>query len=219
MKDLLFYERRLLAEGRGPIAGTDEAGRGPLAGPVAAGCCVMPADEIIDGVDDSKKLSPKKRERLFAQITEKAAAYSVVMKDNDYIDEVNILNATKAAMKEAVENLSVKPKFLLSDAVKTDFGLPYQAIIHGDALSYTIACASILAKVARDRLMVKYAEIYPEYGFERNKGYGTAFHIEMLKKYGPCPIHRRSFIEHFFTEWQWTNISRAAEARSGQKIT
>lgn len=193
----LAYEKELLNNGVYLIAGMDEAGRGPLAGPVTAACCIMDLTDIIDGVDDSKKLTEKKRELLFDRIKEKAICHSIINVDGNVIDEINILNATKKAMTEAVNSLFPFPQYLLVDAVKHDFGVPYKAIIHGDALSYSIAAASILAKVSRDRLMAEYAEKYPEYGFDKHKGYGTKAHIEAIKKYGPCPIHRMSFIKNF----------------------
>ncbi len=193
----LAYEKELLNNGVYLIAGMDEAGRGPLAGPVTAACCIMDLTDIIDGVDDSKKLTEKKREMLFDRIKEKAICHSIINVDENVIDEINILNATKKAMTEAVNSLFPFPQYLLVDAVKHDFGVPYKAIIHGDALSYSIAAASILAKVSRDRLMTEYAEKYPEYEFDKHKGYGTKAHIEAIKKYGPCPIHRMSFIKNF----------------------
>ncbi|MBO4538996.1 MAG: ribonuclease HII [Clostridia bacterium] len=198
MADLFKYENELLDQGYKLIAGMDEAGRGPLAGPVAAACCIPDLTVIFDEINDSKKLTPKKRERLFIDITDTSIAQSVVFIDEKTIDEINILNATKRAMNSALWSLLPTPDYLLTDAVKYDFGVPYKAIIHGDALSYSIAAASILAKVSRDKLMDEYAEKYPEYGFEKHKGYGTAYHIEMLKKYGPCPIHRQTFIKNFF---------------------
>jgi len=198
MIDLLKFEKELLAKSPVRIAGMDEAGRGPLAGPVAVACCVPDLNKIIDGINDSKKLTEKTRERLFSLIAATSLDYCVVYAENDEIDEVNILNATKRAMKTAVENVAKSADIVLVDAVKEDFVLPSLAIIHGDALSYSIGAASILAKVSRDRLMLEYAEKYPEYGFEKHKGYGTLQHIEALKKYGPCPIHRKSFIKNFF---------------------
>ncbi|MFA6866317.1 MAG: ribonuclease HII [Clostridia bacterium] len=197
INDLLSYENDLISQGIHIIAGMDEAGRGPLAGPVAVACCIMNLDDIIDGVNDSKKLSAKKRELLFDQIKEKAICYSVVFVDEKEIDKINILNATKMGMEKALLNMFPIPEMLLVDYVKHSFGVPYKAIVHGDALSYSIACASILAKVTRDRLMVEYAKKYPEYGFEKHKGYGTKLHIEMLQKYNICPIHRKSFVGHF----------------------
>lgn len=199
MADLLRYERDLLSKGYKLIGGIDEAGRGPLAGPVAAACCIPDLSVIFDEINDSKKLTAKKREKLFDIITDTSIAQSVVFVDEKIIDEINILNATKQAMNSAVWSLLPTPDHLLVDAVKYDFGIPSKSIIHGDALSYSIAAASILAKVSRDRLMDSYAELYPEYGFEKHKGYGTAYHVEMLKKYGPCPIHRKTFIKNFFS--------------------
>lgn len=196
--DMFIYENKLFAEGVALIAGMDEAGRGPLAGPVTAACCIPDFSKIVEGVNDSKKLTEKKRESLFDLIKSSSVSFSVVSVDEATIDEINILNATKKAMKEALQKLEIKPEYLLVDAVKCDFGLPYSPIIHGDALSYSIAAASVLAKVTRDRLMLKYDELYPEYGFAKHKGYGTKQHIEALKKYGPCPIHRRTFIKNFF---------------------
>ena len=196
-KDNLNFENELLSEGVTLIAGMDEAGRGPLAGPVVAAAVIMPLDEIIPGVDDSKKVSEKKREILFEKIKEKAIAYKIVAVDEKTIDEINILEATKKAMKECVSGLSVRPEIVLVDAVKLDLGVTSKAIIKGDALSYSIAAASILAKVYRDHLMESYDEIYPAYGFKKHKGYGTKAHIDAIKEIGPCPIHRRSFIHAF----------------------
>ncbi len=195
--DLFVYENKLLEKGYSVIAGMDEVGRGPLAGPVTVACYIPDFDVMIEGVNDSKKLTEKKRDSLFNALIDSAIGYSVVSVDWDVIDEINILNATKKAMVEAVNTVFPYPQHLLVDAVKHDFGVPYTAIIHGDATSYSIACASIVAKVARDRMMVEYAKTYPEYGFEKHKGYGTKEHIEALKKYGPCPIHRKTFIKNF----------------------
>lgn len=196
--DLLQFENSLMSDGYKLIAGMDEAGRGPLAGPVTVACCIPDLSSIISGINDSKKLSPKKRNELFEAIVGNATGFSIIDVDEKEIDETNILIATKKAMRTAVAELTPAPEILLVDAVKEDFGIPSRAIIHGDALSYCIGAASILAKVHRDRLMDEYAEKYPEYGFEKHKGYGTAYHIEMLKKYGPCPIHRKTFIKNFF---------------------
>lgn len=195
--DMLAYEKQWLAKGCTLIAGIDEAGRGPLAGPVVAACAVMPLDDLIAGVNDSKKLSEKKREQLFPLIRSKAIAYSVVAIDEAEIDRVNILNATKMAMRQCIADLGLVPDVVLLDAVQLGSGLAEQAIIHGDALSYNIACASILAKVTRDHIMLDYARQYPQYGFDKHKGYGTAQHIAALQTYGPCSIHRRTFIGHF----------------------
>lgn len=197
--NLFEYENRYLSQGCRFIAGMDEAGRGPLAGPVMVGCCIMDTDHIIEGVNDSKALTAKKRDELYDKIIERAICYKTIAVSEEEIDQINILNATKKAMKEAVSFMFPIPEILLVDAVKLDFGIPSLSIIHGDALSYSIACASILAKVERDRLMEKYALEYPEYGFDKHKGYGTKIHIESLQKYGPCPIHRRTFIKNFFS--------------------
>lgn len=193
--DLLKYENDLLKKGIRMIAGVDEAGRGPLAGPVSVGAVIMPFDSIIPGINDSKKLSEKKREQLYPEIMERAICAKNVLAGVEMIDEINILEATKWAMREAVACLFPIPEIVLIDAVKLDLPYPVLPLIHGDALSYSIAAASIVAKVSRDRLMLEYAEKYPEYHFEQHKGYGTALHIEMLKKYGPCEIHRKSFIK------------------------
>lgn len=198
MTDLFFYENKYADLGYKVIAGMDEAGRGPLAGPVTAACCHMDTSIIIPEINDSKQLSVAKREYLFDMIKNNAICYKICNIESPRIDEINILNATKQAMKEAVNSLFPIPEIVLVDAVKFDFGIPSVPIIHGDALSYTIACASIIAKVSRDKLMLEYAEMYPQYGFEKHKGYGTKYHIEMLKKYGPCPIHRKTFIKNFF---------------------
>ena len=196
---MLEYENSLIKEGYRLIAGIDEAGRGPLAGPVTVAVCIMPldADKIIDGVNDSKKLTPRKREKLYDKIINTATAYSIVNIGEKVIDEINILNATKLGMKKCLENIDITPDYVLIDAVKIDSEIPYSAIIHGDALSYSIACASILAKVSRDRLMTALDEKYQGYGFAKHKGYGTKMHVEKLKKLGPCDIHRKSFITHF----------------------
>ncbi len=193
---MLDYERNYVGK---IIAGIDEAGRGPLAGPVVCACVIMPLeqDKIIDGINDSKKLSEKKREELYEKIIESALSYSIIEIDEKTIDKINILNATKLGMKKALEKLSITPEIVLIDAVKIDTTLPQDNIIHGDALSYNIAAASILAKVHRDRLMKKLSEEYPEYNFAKHKGYGTKEHIEALKKYGACKIHRETFIKNF----------------------
>lgn len=196
-KDTLVFERELLAGGARLIAGMDEAGRGPLAGPVVAAAVIMPLDDVIPGVDDSKKLTEKKREQLFDEIVKKAVAYKICAVDEKVIDEINILNATKKAMTECVIGLSVRPDIVLIDAVKLPLDVPTKSIIKGDALSYSIGAASILAKVYRDRLMREYDALYPWYGFAQNKGYGTKDHIDALRSVGPSPIHRRSFITHF----------------------
>ena len=191
---MLDYEKKY--EGK-LIAGIDEAGRGPLAGPVVCACVIMPLDNMLEGVNDSKKLTEKKREALYEQIKERAISYAIVEIDEKTIDEINILNATKLGMKKALEGLKVVPDIVLVDAVKIDTTIMQEGIIKGDALSYNIAAASILAKVYRDRLMKQLDEKYPEYQFAKHKGYGTKVHIEALKKYGKCEIHRESFIKNF----------------------
>lgn len=183
------------------VAGIDEAGRGPLAGPVVCACVIMPLekDKIIEGINDSKKLSPSKREKLYDQILKTALDYSIVEIDEKIIDEINILNATKLGMKKSLENLKIKPDIVLIDAVKIESDIKQENIIKGDALSYNIASASILAKVYRDRLMIELSKKYPQYNFAKHKGYGTKEHIEALKLYGKCPIHRNSFIKNFIS--------------------
>lgn len=196
---MLEFEKQYLAQNYSFIAGMDEAGRGPLAGPVACACVIMPLDKesIIEGVDDSKKLSAKKRDLLYDKIISTAIAYKVVLIDEKQIDKVNILNATKQGMQECVMGLTVLPDIVLIDAVKLNLPVKIHSIIHGDALSYSIACASILAKVTRDRFMEEQDALYPQYNFKQHKGYGTKLHIQNLKQYGPCEIHRRSFIKNF----------------------
>ena len=193
---MLDYEKKYSGQ---IIAGIDEAGRGPLAGPVVCACVIMPLDEqnIIEGINDSKKLSEKKRELLYDKIIEKALAYSIIEVDEKTIDEINILQATKLGMKRALESLKIKPDIVLIDAVKIDTEIKQDNIIKGDALSYNIAAASILAKVYRDRLMKELSKEYPEYNFEKHKGYGTKEHIDALKKYGKCKLHRETFIKNF----------------------
>lgn len=198
--DLFRYETELLKKGYRFVVGVDEAGRGPLAGPVAAAACMPDLSRPIEGVNDSKQLTPKKRKELYERIVSEAVSYKVATVSNRVIDEINILEATKHAMTEAVESLLPLPDYVLLDAVKLKLPYPSLAVIHGDALSYSIAAASILAKVERDEAMIKYAEIYPEYGFESHKGYGSVHHIEMIKKYGPCPIHRLSFLKNILGE-------------------
>lgn len=194
--DKLKFEKEEQAKGNFIIAGVDEVGRGPLAGPVCVAAVIMPLDDIIDGVDDSKKVSEKKRNLLFEQIKEKAVAYSIKMVSEEVIDKINILQATKLCMKEAIESLPLRPDVVLIDAIdKLDTDVNLRGIIKGDALSYSIGCASILAKVTRDEYMVNLAKEYPEYGFEKHKGYGTKVHIEALKKYGHCKHHRLSFLK------------------------
>ena len=193
--EMKAYENALWDEGKLYVAGVDEVGRGPLAGPVVTAAVILPFDFDILGVDDSKKLSAKKREELYELIMEKAIAVSIGRREPEVIDEINILEATKAAMADAINGLSVKPDHVLIDAVKLkDLDIPQTAIIKGDAKSVSIAAASIIAKVTRDREMVEMDEKYPGYAFASNKGYGTKAHYEGLAKLGPCPIHRKSFL-------------------------
>ena len=194
--DMFYYERTLASNGVRLIAGIDEAGRGPLAGPVVVAGVVMPLDDPIAGVNDSKKLSAAKRDKLYDVIVSKALQVQVAIVDHDIIDRDNILNATKSGMLQCINGFT-DVDCVLIDAVKLNAPVQTLSIIHGDALSYSIAAASIVAKVTRDRLMVQYDAQYPQYGFARHKGYGTAEHIALLKQYGPCPIHRRTFITHF----------------------
>lgn len=205
VEEELYNEKGLKA-----IAGIDEAGRGPLAGPVVLACSLMPRDSMIEGVNDSKKISEKKREMLYEKITSEAISYGIGIISQQEIDEINILQATKKGLTEAIKDMEsklaekselgiIKPDAILVDAltkIDTD-GIPYKSIIHGDAISYSIACASIIAKVTRDRIMRQWDEIYPQYGFAKHKGYGTAAHIKALKEYGPCALHRESFIKNF----------------------
>lgn len=181
------------------ICGIDEAGRGPLAGPVVVASVIMKPDSFIEGVNDSKKVSEKKREKLYEQIIEEAVSYSVGIIDQNEIDEINILNATKKGLTESIKGLEVKPERIIVDALdKIDTcGIPYMSIVKGDAKCYSIAAASIIAKVTRDRIMRQWDEVYPMYGFARHKGYGTAAHIAAIKEYGLCPLHRRSFTKNF----------------------
>lgn len=196
--DKLEYEHLKIKEGYKFIAGCDEAGRGPLAGPVVCASVIMPLDDLISGVDDSKKLTEKKRIELYSQIIEKAISYKISIISEKVIDEINILNATKKGMEEAINGLNQKPDYALVDAVKgLNLVCEYLPLIKGDALSYSIGCASILAKVTRDKLMEDYSKTYSNYGFEKHKGYGTKVHIEALKKYGKCEIHRESFLKNF----------------------
>lgn len=198
--DKLYYEKQLLAAGCRYIAGTDEVGRGPLAGPVVAAVVVMPFQQelLIEGVDDSKKLSAKKREKLAEIIKERALFYQICRVEADEIDRLNILQATRLCMKQAIEKLPIIPDMVLTDGNMTlDIDCPQQSVVHGDALSYSIGAASILAKVYRDALMDEYAKQYPHYAFEKNKGYGTAAHIAGIKEFGLCEIHRRTFTKNF----------------------
>ncbi len=199
LKELKRQEDELRNRGFNMICGIDEAGRGPLAGPVVVASVIMPADSMIEGVNDSKKVSEKKREKLYDQILEEAISYGVGIVGQDEIDEINILNATKKGLTMSLKELTVKPDLIIVDALThiDTMGIPYESIIKGDAKCYSISAASIIAKVTRDRIMREWDKVYPEYGFEKHKGYGTSAHIEAIKKYGLCPIHRKSFTTHF----------------------
>ena len=192
----LEFEQNALSKGYTAVCGVDEAGRGPLAGPVFAAAVILPEDTIIEGVNDSKKLSEKKREALFEIIKEKALAYSIASASVEEIEEINILNATMLAMQRAVENLEIKADYAMIDGNRIpQLEIDSECIVKGDAKSMSIACASILAKVSRDRLLYEYAKEYPQYQFDKHKGYGTKLHRELLKEYGPCPYHRMSFLK------------------------
>ena len=196
--DKFEYERKHYENGCKYVAGVDEVGRGPLAGPVVCCAVIMPKDDFLEGVDDSKKLSEKKREALYDKIKEKALAYCIMEISQQEIDEINILEAVKKCMTQAVEGLSIKPDITLVDGVDTHLSINAEYLTKGDSKSYTIGCASILAKVYRDRLMSEYAKEFPEYGFEKHKGYGTKVHIEKIKEIGPCKLHRKTFIKNFW---------------------
>ena len=208
LKEIKKIEEELYANGTTSIAGIDEAGRGPFAGPVVVACVVMPRDSMIEGVNDSKKVSEKKREKLYEEIIKEAIGYGVGIISQEEIDRINILNATKEGLTTAIKEMEKdlkekkrnfdKPEIILVDAltkIDTDH-IPYKSIIKGDAKSYSIAAASIIAKVTRDRIMRQWAEVYPMYGFEKHKGYGTSAHISAIKEYGLCPLHRRSFVKN-----------------------
>lgn len=192
------FEKAAVNSGFSCICGVDEAGRGPLAGPVCAAAVILPEGAVIDGLDDSKKLTEKKREKLYDIIKETAVAYSVAYGTLEEIESVNILEATYLAMNRAIEGLSVKPDFALIDGNRVPRGIkiPCETIVKGDSKSMSIAAASVLAKVTRDRLMLEYDKKYPEYNFKKHKGYGTKEHTELIKQYGPCEIHRLSFLKN-----------------------
>lgn len=197
--DMWLIENSHFSDGIKIICGVDEAGRGPLAGPVCAAAVILPSNIDIPGLDDSKKLSDKRRRELFPVIKEQAVAYGIGLASHEEIDEINILQATFLAMERALDQLDVKPDLALIDGNRAkDFGIPVKTVIHGDSLSASIAAASILAKVTRDDLMVEYAEKYPQYAFEIHKGYGTKAHYEALRTYGPSPIHRMTFLKKFY---------------------
>ena len=212
LNELKKIDREFYAKGLKLIAGIDEAGRGPLAGPVVVASVIMPENSFIEGINDSKKISEKKREKLYDLILEEAIGYGVGIIDQKEIDEINILNATKEGLTRSIKELEKnlkengsgyeKPDVIFVDAltkIDTD-SIPYKSIIHGDALSYSIAAASIIAKVTRDRIMRQWDEVYPQYGFAKHKGYGTASHIQAIKEYGICPLHRLSFVKNFINE-------------------
>jgi ribonuclease HII len=194
---VLEFENEVWNEGYELIGGIDEAGRGPLCGSVVAACVIMPKNLLIEGVNDSKKLSAKKREKLYDIIFEKAVSIGIGIVDEKIIDEINIKQAARLAMKHAVENMAVKPEYLLIDAENVDMDIPQQSIIKGDQKSHSIAAASIIAKVTRDRMCIEWDKEYPKYNILKHKGYGTKEHIEAIKKYGPCSLHRKTFIKNF----------------------
>ena len=199
LNKLKEFENKLYDKNIKYIAGIDEAGRGPLAGQVVVGCVIMPKESFIEYVNDSKKISETKRESLYEKITKEAITFSTGIIWQDEIDKINILNATKKALTIAIENLKIKPDMILVDALENidTKGIPYKAVIKGDAKIYSISCASIIAKVTRDRIIREYDEIYPQYGFALHKGYGTAKHIQAIKENGICPLHRRTFTKNF----------------------
>ena len=199
LTNLKEIEKELHKKGFKKICGIDEAGRGPLAGPVVVAGVIMPENSMIEGVNDSKKVSEKKREILYDKILEEAISYSVAIIGQDIIDEINILNATKQGVTNVIKGLDITPELIIIDALEhiNTNGVPYKSIIKGDAKCYSISAASIIAKVTRDRIMRQWEEIYPQYGFSQHKGYGTAKHISAIKEYGLCPIHRKSFTKNF----------------------
>ena len=197
--ELKKIDKEFFDKGLKYIAGIDEAGRGPLAGPVVVASVILPQDSMIEGINDSKKVSEAKREKLYDLIINEAISYGIGIIYQDEIDEINILQATKKGLTEAIKQMEIKPNIIMVDALSgiDTLGIPYKSIIKGDAKCYSVAAASIVAKVTRDRIMREWDKIYPEYGFASHKGYGTAKHITAIKEFGPCPIHRRSFITKF----------------------
>ena len=196
-------EQELIEQGYAMVCGVDEAGRGPLCGPVVAAACILPIGLVLDGLNDSKKLTPKKRDKLFDEICENAVAYSIAQASVEEIDSLNILEATLLAMRRAIAGLPQTADFALIDGnVSRDFPLPVRAVIHGDATSPSIAAASILAKVTRDRMCDELDRAYPQYGIAKHKGYGTKVHMDALRTYGPAPIHRKQFIRFLDKEKQ-----------------
>lgn len=199
MIDWLKYENEVIDSGYNIVCGVDEAGRGPLAGPVYAAAVVLPKGHIIEGVNDSKKLSEKKREMLFDKIINEALDFSIATATAEEIDEMNILNATFLAMQRAIDNLKCKADFAMIDGNRApELHIPCLTIVKGDGKSASIAAASVLAKVSRDRYMLEMAEKYPEYQFEKHKGYGTKLHYQMLDEFGPCEIHRKTFLKTWY---------------------
>ena len=197
--ELKKIDKEFFDKGVKYIAGIDEAGRGPLAGPVVVASVILPQDSMIEEINDSKKVSESKREKLYDIIINEAISYGVGIIYQDEIDEINILQATKKGLTEAIKQMEIKPNIIMVDALSgiDTLGIPYKSIIKGDAKCYSIAAASIIAKVTRDRIMREWDKVYPEYGFGSHKGYGTAKHIAAIRKFGPCPIHRRTFIKNF----------------------
>ena len=197
--NLKQYENELRNKGYKYICGIDEAGRGPLAGPVVVASVIMPENSMIEGINDSKKVSEKKREKLYDLILEEAISYGVGIIGQDEIDDINILNATKKGLTVSLKELTQKPDLIIVYALTNidTLGTPYESIIKGDAKCYSISAASIIAKVTRDRIMREWDKIYPQYGFAQHKGYGTSAHISSIKEYGPCPLHRKTFIKNF----------------------
>ncbi len=201
MRNMWEIEERYYQQGMQLVCGVDEAGRGPLAGPVCAAAVILPAHVSIPGLNDSKKLTDKKRRELFPIIKETAIAYGIAFADEKEIDEINILQATYLAMERAISQLDKKPEIALIDGNRAkDFGVPVETIVHGDSLSASIAAASVLAKVTRDDYMLEMAQQYPQYNFDVHKGYGTKAHYDALREYGPSPIHRMSFLKKFYGE-------------------
>lgn len=224
LSKLKQIEENVYDEGFKYICGIDEAGRGPLAGPVVVASVIMPKDSMIEGVNDSKKISETKREKLYDLITQEAISYGVGIINQEEIDEINILNATKKGLTNSIIELKTKPDIILVDALRDidTLGIPYRSVIKGDAKIYSIACASIIAKVTRDRIMKEWDKIYPQYGLASHKGYGTAKHIAAIKEYGLCPLHRRSFTKNLFkwkeekNEWKWTSKRNKEKEKKGR---
>lgn len=196
LEQMTEYEKKHWANREEFIAGMDEAGRGPLAGPVVAACVIMPKDDLILGINDSKKLAEKKRNELYEKIIEKALDYQICIVDEKEIDRINILNATKQAFQKALEGMKIVPQHIYTDAMELNTEIPYTSLVKADQKVYTVAAASILAKVTRDRMMLGYHEKYPEYSFNSNKGYGTKAHYEAIAQYGILDIHRKTFLKN-----------------------